>query len=223
MYRNKGTFQFAANFEIKAAEALDPRIVVPTVSDLTNKDTWPYDGDVLYVYNGLLVSVQEDNSIYMLVDQTKVLQQIGWKRVDSGNIIIEDTLESSDSSKALSANQGRVLLTQIQGLQNKLVNIYSYKGSKETFADLPNDAQPGDVWNVKEAYLDNPPGTNYAKVQDGSWDALGGSVDLSEFYTKTETDIQINQLIQLNNQLKIENQQLKQQLENLKPLIYAAL
>jgi hypothetical protein len=34
MARNKGTFQFAANFEVKAAAALDPRIVVSTKSEL---------------------------------------------------------------------------------------------------------------------------------------------------------------------------------------------
>ena len=52
MARNKGTFQFAANFEVKAAEALDPRIVVATKSELINKETWPSDGDTLYLYEG---------------------------------------------------------------------------------------------------------------------------------------------------------------------------
>ena len=68
MARNKGTFQFAANFEVKAAEALDPRIVVATKSELVNKETWPSDGDTLYLYEGLLVSVADEGKIYMLTN-----------------------------------------------------------------------------------------------------------------------------------------------------------
>lgn len=82
MARNKGTFQFAANFEIKAAEALDPRMVVNTFSDLTNKETWPYDGDTLYVYNGMVVSVIDDGALYMLINKDNVLDKSSWIRVD---------------------------------------------------------------------------------------------------------------------------------------------
>jgi hypothetical protein len=39
MARNKGTFQFAANFEVRAAEALDPRVVVASRSELIKKET----------------------------------------------------------------------------------------------------------------------------------------------------------------------------------------
>ena len=31
-------------------EALDPRNVVESKADLINKDTWPSDGDTLYLY-----------------------------------------------------------------------------------------------------------------------------------------------------------------------------
>jgi hypothetical protein len=73
MARNKGTFQFAANFEVKAAEALDPRIVVATKSELINKETWPSDGDTLYLYEGLLVSVADEGKIYMLTNVSNAL------------------------------------------------------------------------------------------------------------------------------------------------------
>ena len=37
MARNKGTFQFAANFEVKLQGALDPRILVDNKSELINR------------------------------------------------------------------------------------------------------------------------------------------------------------------------------------------
>lgn len=87
MARNKGMFEFAANFEVKAAEALDPRVVVETKSDLINKETWPYDGNTLYLYNGLLVGVADEGNVYMLIDSTKALEPdySGWKRTGGGD------------------------------------------------------------------------------------------------------------------------------------------
>lgn len=192
MARNKGTFQFAANFEVKAAAALDPRVMVATKAELIAKETWPYDGDTIYLYKGILVSVQEENAIYMLVDTDKILSTdySGWLRVDAGNaeqIDVIDNLESDRTDAALSAKQGKVLMGEIDGVKAKLVNIYTYKGSKEKYADLPTDAVAGDVWNVAEAHEGHPAGTNYAWTGT-EWDALAGSIDLSNYYNKGEVD-----------------------------------
>lgn len=192
MARNKGTFQFAANFEVKAAAALDPRVMVATKAELIAKETWPYDGDTIYLYKGILVSVQEENAIYMLVDTDKILSTdySGWLRVDAGNaeqVDVIDNLESDRTDAALSAKQGKVLMGEIDGVKAKLVNIYTYKGSKEKYADLPTDAVAGDVWNVAEAHEGHPAGTNYAWTGT-EWDALAGSIDLSNYYNKGEVD-----------------------------------
>lgn len=192
MARSKGTFQFAANFEVKAAAALDPRVAVATKAELILKETWPYDGDTIYLYKGIVVSVAEENALYMLVDPDKILSAdySGWKRVDAGEtklIEVVDNLTSDDADKALSAKQGKVLMGEIDGVKAKLVNIYAYKGSKNTYAELPTDAVAGDVWNVAEAYEGHPAGTNYAWTGT-EWDALAGSIDLSNYYNKSEVD-----------------------------------
>lgn len=192
MARNKGTFKFAANFEVKLQGALDPRILVDNKSELINKETWPYDGDTIYVYDGLLVAVAADKAIYMLVDKDKILEQdySGWKQMDvaaAQTVEIIDNLSSSSTTAALSANQGRVLGQRVSTLEGKLSSVYSYKGSKDTWAELPEDATLGDVWNVKEAHDNVPAGTNWA--WDGqAWDALGGTIDLSAYYNKSQVD-----------------------------------
>lgn len=81
MARNKGMFQFAANFEIKNAAALDPRIVVDTKSELYDKQTWPSDGNTVYLYNGLVVSVVEENELYMLIDSVNFSSESSWKKI----------------------------------------------------------------------------------------------------------------------------------------------
>lgn len=207
MARNKGTFQFAANFEVKAAAALDPRAVVATKAELISKETWPYDGDTIYLYKGIVVSVQEENTLYMLVDTANILSTdySGWKRIDAGDtqlIEVVDSLTSDDADKALSARQGKILMGEIDGVKAKLSNIYTYKGSKEKYADLPADAVAGDVWNVAEAYNGHPAGTNYAWT-GSEWDALAGSIDLSNYFNKDE----VNAAIAAESALRIAEEQ----------------
>lgn len=86
--------------------------------------------------------------------------------------------------------------------KDQLTNIYTYKGSKATFAELPVvDVAVGDVWNVEESYDGHAAGTNW--VWNGSeWDALAGSIDLSGYALKTdvENDVKtINEAIAANS------------------------
>jgi hypothetical protein len=192
MARNKGGFVFASNFEVKLKEALDPRIVVSAKADLINKETWPYDGDTIYLYNGLIVSAGNDG-VYRLIDVTKITEAdySGWQRIDAAaaeKTVIIDNLESEDSNAALSAKQGKVLMNEINTVAGKLVGVYTFRGSKETFAELPEEGMiAGDVWNVNEKVGDHPAGTNWAWTGE-SWDALAGSIDLSAYSTTSEVE-----------------------------------
>lgn len=186
MARNKGTFTFAANFQVKAAEALDPRVVVENKAELINKETWPYDGETLYLYNGLIVAVSADKSLYMLVDKTKALETdySGWKQLDAAaatSTEVIDNLNSTSTTAALSANQGKLLGERVTSLESKVTAIFTFKGTKATVAELPEDdsQQVGDVWHVTE--------NNGEYVWDGSdWELLGLSVDLSNYALKSE-------------------------------------
>lgn len=186
MARNKGTFTFAANFQVKAAEALDPRVVVENKAELINKETWPYDGETLYLYNGLIVAVSADKSLYMLVDKTKALEgdYSGWKQLDAAAatvVEIIDNLTSERTDAALSAKQGKVLGDRVTSLESKVTAIFTFKGTKETVAELPKDGsqQVGDVWHVTET------GGEYV-WDSAEWELLGLSVDLSNYALKSE-------------------------------------
>lgn len=62
------------------------------------------------------------------------------------------------------------------------IQTMTFKGSVDNFEDLPQTGNvTGDVWNVTS--------TSQNFCWDGtSWIAIGTSVDLSDYYTKTETD-----------------------------------
>ena len=67
-------------------------------------------------------------------------------------------------------------------IDTKISSVYRYKGSVATYQDLPStDLTIGDVYNVEED------GSNYAWTGT-TWDKLGGEIDLSDYYTKTQAD-----------------------------------
>lgn len=80
MAKYKGTFKVAANYEIKMADALDPRVRWDSYDDLMDKSNWPADDAIVYAYNGLIAAV--GNEVWMLVDKDKFVNKlhnsVGW-------------------------------------------------------------------------------------------------------------------------------------------------
>ena len=75
--------------------------------------------------------------------------------------------------------------TAVNQIKTDLGSALTYKGSVDTYDQLPEEAAVGDTWNVAQAYQTYPAGTNYAWT-GSAWDALGGSVDLSGYQTKSD-------------------------------------
>lgn len=96
----------------------------------------------------------------------------------AGTLTTEAALNSSAASTLSSAKS--YTDTQINA---KLSSALKYKGSKDTYADLPKTGnQVGDVWNVVAAYGNAHAGTNWA--WNGTvWDPLGGTIDLTNYVT----------------------------------------
>lgn len=215
MARARGTFNFSASLEVKKQGALDSRLIVQTYAELVLASTWADDDNKIWLYDGMIVSVVADtsdkNGVYMLTNKDEYATASSWVRIDAASVAqveVEDSLTSTSTTAALSANQGKVLDEKITAVANKLTGVYSYKGSKEKFTDLPSDAIAGDVWNVEEAYNNHPAGTNWAWT-GSEWDALAGSIDLSGYYNSEQVDAAI----------KVEENRAKAEEERLAGLI----
>lgn len=69
-------------------------------------------------------------------------------------------------------------------IESKIASVYKYKGSVANYASLPTtDLTIGDVYNVEDT------GDNYAWTGT-EWDKLAGTIDLSNYATKTELNTQ---------------------------------
>lgn len=114
---------------------------------------------------------------------------------DSGELIKATTTAYGVAVLASDADvtagtAGKVVdAAQLAAVKADLSKVYKYKGSVKTYEELPTEGVlNGDVYNVESKHGDFPAGTNYAAIVDGdslSWDALGGSIDTSDFATKS--------------------------------------
>lgn len=109
---------------------------------------------------------------------------------------INNTLTSTSTSEALSAAQGKALNDRISGLGS----VYRVKGTKTNLSNVLalTDAKVGDVWNVTNAFTlggkPYPANTNVVCItatsssdhDEGNWDPLGGTVDLSTYVPKSD-------------------------------------
>lgn len=114
----------------------------------------------------------------------------------SGNLIEATTtslgvVKLASDADVTAGTAGKVVdAAQLAAVKSDLSKVYKYKGSVDTFENLPTeDVLNGDVYNVVAKHGDFPAGTNYAAIvgSDGSlsWDALGGSIDTSDFALKS--------------------------------------
>lgn len=109
---------------------------------------------------------------------------------------INNTLTSTSTSEALSAAQGKALNDRISGLGS----VYRVKGTKTNLSDVLaiTNAKVGDVWNVTNAFTlggkPYPANTNVVCItatsssdhDEGNWDPLGGTVNLSTYVPKSD-------------------------------------
>lgn len=171
-----------SGFDLGANLPLDNRTVQATLAD---RDAMP----TIQLVEGLFVYVKENKTAYILKGFDPDGSNRVWETVATGKVVeIIDSLESDKTDAALSAAQGKTLKTLVDDLKASVAAALDYKGTKDTYDDLPTEGnKKGDVWNVVGAHGTTPAGTNYA--WDGTqWDPLGGTIDLSGYYTKTQVD-----------------------------------
>lgn len=171
-----------SGFDLGANLPLDNRTVQATIAE---RDSMP----TIQLVEGLLVYVKENKTTYVLKGFDADGSNRVWEPLATGTVVeIINSLESDRTDAALSAAQGKALKTLVDELKASVAAALDYKGTKDTYEELPTEGNnKGDVWNVVAAHGTTPAGTNYA--WDGTqWDPLGGTVDLSGYYTKTQVD-----------------------------------
>lgn len=172
-------------------------------SSLTSVDIEVGDSDENYkctrvATNSLLTESKTVNALNNTSTTLPLSAAMGKKLQDEklAKTDVVNNLTTTDASKALSAAQGKALNDRISGLGN----VYRVKGTKTNLSDVLalTDAKVGDVWNVTNAFTlggkPYPANTNVVCItatsssdhDEGNWDPLGGTVNLSTYVLKSD-------------------------------------
>ena len=153
--RAQGVAAFAVNFEPGGQAPLDARLLVPTKADLVNAKTYAGKN----YYKGMQVVVADTQEVYVLKDVSKVSSSdySGWKRVDAGAAAktpVVDNLDSTSTTSALSANQGRVLKGLVDGKLSKadVVNSLSDTSTAKALSAAQGKALNDKISAIGSAY-----------------------------------------------------------------------
>lgn len=187
----------------------DPISVVYTLTTGTTNGTVKFNGTDVAVA-GLKSAAYQEFSAFDIAGAAATAQSVAEDHADT--IVGEAKTDligtgSATSTTIKGAVQESNTYTDNQ-IAAKIGSVYKPVGSFD-FADLPktlSKAELGNVYNVNDAFDADarfvtaevgehfPAGTNVAViVEDDTYylDALSGAVDLTNYYTKTETDQQI--------------------------------
>ena len=153
--RAQGVAAFAVNFEPGGQAPLDARLLVPTKADLVNVKTYAGKN----YYKGMMVVVEDTQEVYVLKDVSKVSSSdySGWKRIDAGAAAktpVVDNLDSTSTTSALSANQGRVLKGLVDGklAKSDVVNSLSDTSTTKALSAAQGKALNDKVSAIGSAY-----------------------------------------------------------------------
>ena len=108
-------------------------------------------------------------------------EQVGLGNVDNTSDADKPVSTAQQAALDLKANATDVYTKSEtytkEEVDAKVTSVYRFRGSVETFDDLPETGLTvGDVYNVEEN------GANYAYTEDG-WDKLGETIDLTPYLT----------------------------------------
>lgn len=95
--RNKGTFPFSGNFEVRKDAPLDAKTLAVNYADLVKRENWVDSDGTVWVYVGLNVTCQDrPGKVYQLIDMDYTNPK-NWKEIGGSGggvpILDSDALE----------------------------------------------------------------------------------------------------------------------------------
>lgn len=150
MAREKGTFNFSANLEVKKQGPLDARQSLITYAELTQADTWQDEGGKTYLFDGLTVPVinGSEKQYYMLIDAAQYNQTASWKRIDAG--AAESGVKFINLSSLIPINTSHETILGVIGmLPNELIEEIK----KSPILGICEDISSGSMFGSPISYI----------------------------------------------------------------------
>lgn len=125
MARERGTFNFSANLEVKKQAPIDARQTYITYEELTQQATWVDTDGKVWLFKGLVVPVNYNgqNALFMLINPDAYTSTSSWVRVDSAGV--ESPIYIISDLGTLRENSDRNEIIDIFGEYSNFVDAYN--------------------------------------------------------------------------------------------------
>lgn len=162
--RDRGTFNFSGNLEVKKDAPLEARSLVNSYADLVKPETWTDEQGGIWKYDCMLVSCKDrPGEVYQLQPGADYTKQSSWILIGDTselNSKVQQFINSKGAPNGLASlnESGIIPSAQLPSYVDDVIEV-------NTFSNLPGTGESGKIYIVQNTNLTYRwSGTNYVEI-----------------------------------------------------------
>ncbi len=162
--RDRGTFNFSGNLEVKKDAPLEARSLVNSYADLVKPETWTDEQGGIWKYDCMLVSCKDrPGKVYQLSPGADYTKESSWILIGDTSELNNKVQEFIDSKGApgglASLNESGIIPSaQLPSYVDDVIEV-------DTFSNLPGTGESGKIYIVQDTNLTYRwSGTGYVEI-----------------------------------------------------------
>lgn len=162
--RDRGTFNFSGNLEVKKDAPLEARSLVNSYADLVKPETWTDEQGGIWKYDCMLVSCKDrPGEVYQLQPGADYTKQSSWILIGDTselNSKVQEFINSKGAPNGLASlnESGIIPSAQLPSYVDDVIEV-------DTFSNLPGTGESGKIYIVQDTNLTYRwSGTDYVEI-----------------------------------------------------------
>lgn len=162
--RDRGTFNFSGNLEVKKDAPLEARSLVSSYADLVKPETWTDEQGGIWKYDCMLVSCKDrPGKVYQLSPGADYTKESSWILIGDTselNSKVQQFINSKGAPNGLASlnESGIIPSAQLPSYVDDVIEV-------DTFSNLPDTGESGKIYIVQDTNLTYRwSGTDYVEI-----------------------------------------------------------
>lgn len=162
--RDRGTFNFSGNLEVKKDAPLEARSLVNSYADLVKPETWTDEQGGIWKYDCMLVSCKDrPGKVYQLSPGADYTKESSWILIGDTselNSKVQQFINSKGAPNGLASlnESGIIPSAQLPSYVDDVIEV-------DTFSNLPGTGESGKIYIVQDTNLTYRwSGTDYVEI-----------------------------------------------------------
>lgn len=162
--RDRGTFNFSGNLEVKKDAPLEARSLVNSYADLVKPETWTDEQGGIWKYDCMLVSCKDrPGKVYQLSPGADYTKESSWILIGDTSELnnkVQEFIDSKGAPNGLASlnESGIIPSAQLPSYVDDVIEV-------DTFSNLPGTGESGKIYIVQDTNLTYRwSGTSYVEI-----------------------------------------------------------